>query len=235
MVWVDFSDQKNVLITPFEVIPKRAFLLRMRFLVLGVGVVLFLGVGIFSKWTATSEAQIPSTIWFATLQHYIQLVDTLSHLPRACWWENNRDPFQAQQCRVFWDDLWLRLGVAALPFLGAGILAGFGLQRLKFMYKKAQRKALSGKADAGGVILKIERMKETWFSWVYGFNCFEVSFQVGVHSKAQDQKVMRVYLPASVDTPKESQQIAVFDVSFLGIRKRYLGMPYLPHIAILRS
>lgn len=234
------------MVTLFDEVPRKSFLRRIYRGAFGLTAVLFLWVGALSNLSIFemhlafhpnslhSAGSLPVIGW--TFDFYRRLIYSFMHFPQICWWATPSDEFQATQCNAYWNLLISRslLGVSPLVLSGLFVLVCLGTYQSVFI--KAQINAQKGTASHGGKILYKDSSDA--FSRLYGFRVLWIELSDGKHVK--------VYYPDHFPKLEPGQALVAFEAgrvfgifggvlgSFFGT-KRFLAMPYTPHVAVVRG
>lgn len=217
-------------LTPFHEIPKGRFLNRMIVPIMGIYVLFFLCSGVIANTSSFREDQGPAAVipfWAAAMGNAQKTISSLLHLPEVCWLGNTVNDFQVQQCNMFWGNL-LKSGILTLaPFLALIAVYFFAQDQFASIYVKVRKQIDQGKVAFTGVVTDPPEAPADWVSWYY---CLR-PLTVQLPNKSQ----VLVYISLDAIPPRPGETLVVFDAGIRGGKRRYLGMLYAPHVAVMRG
>ena len=148
-------------------------------------------------------------------------------LPDYCIGDNEVNELQKVRCKGLWTQAFAFTGIALFPFL---ILAMFLMSvqdQVGQFFKKARKTIQGGKAFSIATVTQPAEAPGDFFSWVH---CLQ---RVSVQLSSQQQQV--IYLDPRMDIPQPGQTMALFDLGTMFGVKRYVGIVYYPHVAVVSS
>lgn len=201
--------------TPYDLVPKKAFLIKM--LVPAVAVFGFSipVLGIVVGGGSPIEA---------AFRHKDQFVQMVHEIPMHCWTGKSVNQLQVQQCSDTWKKVAIAGGLTSIPVVASFLFFIIALDSLEGVYRRARKKIKEGKALFKGRVTE-SKPKHDLFSWVYGF-------QPVLTVLTQGQEV-RVYVPQYGVEPRPGDSLAIFDGGKILGENRYLGLLYAPHVAVI--
>lgn len=224
------TEKQDVVNSPYRDLPRGKFLKHLAlpcFMFLFIG---FLGVGVAANSPYFQEASGPSavpTFWEAAGNVYKVTASRIGNLPSFCVFGEKSNDFQQTQCDRFWEDL-LRTGALALaPFLLMGLVAFLNLEILSGFYLRMAKKVEKEKATLGGKVTQPPEAPEDFFSWYY---CLQP-----VTVELANKNQIKVYLSSMRPVPIAGETLALFDAGTHMGQKRFVGVVYAPHIAVVRG
>jgi hypothetical protein len=216
--------------TPFDDVPKSTFVTRLIWPSAILFFVLVMLVGVVVNSPLFEEHTVPTTLlpfWQAAFQHYRNLVVCFSQIPSVCWAGNAVNEFQKHQCTDYWEQLAKAALLAISPLVLTGLFLAMGIEKLGSHYKKAQKKVEKGKVFAKAVVTHPAEAPQDVFSWLY---CFRP-----ITAQLANRTQITVYLALEAPCPLPGETLVVFEMGAVFGEKRYVGMVYTPHIAVVRG
>jgi hypothetical protein len=225
-----FADKTLVAMTPFQDIPKKFFVIRMGLPVVGLFVFCFFLVGVIASSPAFQKFDAPASVipfWESAFKHYHSFFAQIWSMPGFCLMGARVNEFQVHQCDSFWAEFLKVGGLALLPAVVVGGFLWIGLDSLKTAYRRAQNRFEKGVGAVVGVVTNPPEAPTDFYSWFY---CFR---PVMVQLPTQEQ--IKVHVPLFAHAPSPGQKLIAFELEKSSGEKRYVGMLYTPHVAVVRG
>ncbi|MEK6578763.1 MAG: hypothetical protein AABZ55_06010 [Bdellovibrionota bacterium] len=217
--------------TPFDSLPKQKFALRISGPTLGVFLLsYFIVMVVFSpdntKWNQRRDpsAIIVETDPQASQSPVTKAFDKIFIVPPHCFFGGYDNNFQISQCQKYWKSVGEAAFYALLPLSFAFLfyIAAFDLMRM--MYRNARNRISIGEAMMGGVVTHPPLAPTDFMSWAFCLRAIAV--------ERSDKKQMRVYMAIGSQIPSAGDRVAIFYVGQFFGQKRYVAVPYTPHVAV---
>lgn len=102
---------------------------------------------------------------------------------------------------------------------------------VKKIYKMARKSSEYSKKTGGGFVLGVVtaecELDAGFFGWVHCFRAICVELP--------DRHQLKIYIPDSMELPAPGVRFALFDLGKVFGERRWVGEPYLPHVAVFRG
>lgn len=213
-----------MIVTPYHHPPRSEFLKRMIFPSLGVFLIGFLMIGIYLD---SMESQVSRGVVEGGSYYFKTLIDAWFHIPEVCYPGGAVNDYQREQCTKFWDLLWWETAVASIPFGAVALFLMMGLDILVSLYRRVRKKIEAHETVVTGVVTRPSLLPRDFFCWFYCFYLVSVELESGHQEK--------VYLPVSLPAPLHGQKLTVFNLGKLWGEERRVGIPFAPHVVILKG
>jgi len=162
-----------------------------------------------------------------SIRAYVGFYQRATSIPEVCWSGNAVNEFQVRQCSEFWTQLALSAGLLLVPLVAVAFVWTISTDFLSGVYRRARKRVEAGKLLGVGVVTDPAIAAGDKFSY---FFCLQV-ISVQLVNKQQ----IRVYIPLNASVPMPGQQLALFDGGRVFGARRYWGILYAPHIAVVRG
>lgn|GEM_PF-3201075 len=214
--------------TPYDLVPKKAFFIKMlapAVAVFGLSIpVLGVIIGAMSSEVSGQISGRLSPIE-AAFRQKDQFVQIVRDIPMHCWTGKSVNQFQVQQCNDTWKKVAVSGGLTAIPLVCSLLFFMIAFDSLDGVYRRARKKIKEGKALSKGRVADPSHLRQDLFSWVYGFKA--------VATLLADGQEVRVYVPQHGVESRSGDSLAIFDGGMILGEKRYLGLLYAPHVAVI--
>jgi len=214
-------------VSPFANRPESLFFGRI-FPILGFVFV----VGYFSLGSLNSTSAMPTrdgsltvstSIWQAAWNHYSETWFAWSRAPNSCRGDAAVNDYQREQCAKYWGQVSTMTAWASAPLIL--VLLFFFLIRGHFrvFYRRVDRRFREGKAVAAAKVLRSGSWD--WFGYFFCLRSVRVELGQG--------RDVRVYVPRDLPALIPGQKVALFYGGKVFGARRYVGLLYAPHIAVM--
>lgn len=167
-------------------------------------------------------------VW-ETVEVGARFTDHLLNFPPYCRSGKSVNEFQEQQCADFLTVLLLEGVILLIPFLVVLlVLMGF-VTWMKSTYQRIQALILSRRAQAVGKIQSIHPKEKQGDFW-RKFLCLTPYLVV---LESGEERV--VYFAPAMGRLQLGDSVAIFELKSSSSAQRYIGIPYAPHIAVIRA
>jgi len=214
----------------FQGLSQEVFFHRMVWPSAALFVFLFFLVGVVaqsSEFQPLDEPGVVIPFWDAATKLYRDFFNQLFQMPEVCWTGNTVNDFQAVQCERFWGKFLKLSGLASVPGLGVGFFLWLGFDSIQALNRRIRKILELGKASFTGTATKPPQASADVFSWTY---CL-----IPIMVQLPDQTQLKVYVSRDAALPRAGETLVAFDLGRVLGEKRYFGMVYTPHVAILSA
>jgi hypothetical protein len=216
--------------TPFYDVPRARFLRRMIIPSIFIFSTVLIINGIIYNTPEFQNHPGPAAVlpfWHGATQVYRELFSKLSQMPGLCWAGDTANDFQAHQCQDYWETLEKNSILAILPFIVSLFFVHASVGKLDKFYRRAEKKAASGRAIFGGTVTFPAEGPQDLFGWYY---CLR---PIMVELKNKSQR--KLYIPLGAPIPVPGDILAAFSETQSFGQKRHLALVYAPHVAVVRG
>lgn len=148
-------------------------------------------------------------------------------LPDYCIGDNEVNELQKARCKGLWAQAFAFTGIALFPFLVLTVFFMSLQHQVSQFFRKARKTIQGGQALSIATVTQPAEAPGDFFSWVH---CLQ---RVSVQLASRQQQV--IYLDPRTDIPQPGQTMALFDLGTMFGVKRYVGIVYYPHVAVVSS
>lgn len=217
--------------TPFDRLPKGQFAGRVMGPTLAVFLVsFFLVMVVFSPGNANwNQRRDPSAIIVetdpqASKSPVTTAISKVFNVPPHCFVGHFDSQFQKAQCDQYWRSFAEAAFYALLPMIIAFLFYFAAFDLMRTLYRNARSRIATGEAMMGGVVTNPPIAPTDFLGWAF---CL-----MTVAVERSDHKQMRVYMAHGSEIPKAGDRMAIFFVGQFFGKKRYVAVPYTPHVAV---
>lgn len=234
------ADTDSVLLTPFHEVPRSRFLRRMFAPALGVFGVGMIVMGLLATSPEIQPARKPSSsiipaprvqvrgdVMTASLLQMVYTVDSWIQIPQVCWNGNTVNDFQKTQCNEYWDRAFRSAGVSSIPVVLVAVFLMIGLDQLNMLYRRSRKTITKGQAWNAGTVTQPAEAPQDFFGWAFCLRPIMVQLQ------DKEKTQLKVYIPMEASIPLPGQTLAIFEGGVWMGSKRYVGLLYAPHLAVV--
>lgn len=119
----------------------------------------------------------------------------------------------------------MRTILAAFP-LGLLVLFGFLMgDRFRQIYRQGFKRVEKGNAVEVGRVTAPARLRSDLFGFFFCLRSVSVQLKSG--------RQLRLYVPLHARQPKTGETVAIFEMGEYFGKKRYVGVLYTPHVAVI--
>lgn len=154
-------------------------------------------------------------------------VGKLAQAPKACVIGDYESDYERRKCGELWTSFATEGAMALLPLLLAGVLLYLANDEKELVYRRARKRVEKGDALFKGIVTDPPVLPKDAFAFLACMNVMSLQLANGTQ--------MKVYLPETSPKPRPGETLAVFDVGKTLGAKRYVGVFYAPHLAIVRG
>ena len=215
--------------TPFDRIPKTRVLIQIAAPAFGLLCFFFMCAGVVANSVSFQQptgpvAAIP--FWEAFYRKTGEFFFHLVHIPDGCMGRILNE-FQAQQCELFWWELFRESLLLIVPIILVVGMIGMSLNEVTRLYKQVQRRIQKKKSAFVGVVTDPSGAPGDLLSWFY---CLRPTIL-----QLENLQQVRVYIPLEAPPPIPGEKFVAFEIATQGPKKQYAAMLYTPHVAIVRG
>lgn len=151
---------------------------------------------------------------------------SINQVPAACL-SGEGSQFQRQQCERYWFGLGEAGLLAFLPLLITIIFYGLMFNSAGRLFARIRKVIKDAKPAASGKVTHPALLPNDLFARFFGLQRLSVQLS--------NQKQVAVYVPNDGHFPRPGEVLLVYDVGSVFLKKRWVGVLYAPHVAVIRA
>jgi hypothetical protein len=145
--------------------------------------------------------------------------------PEGCVHGEAYSEFQKERCSAFWNKIGVASAIGVIPFGVLWLYFLLGMDSMRATYRRVRRAVDHGPPRAQGVVTNPPVAPNDFYGWLYGFRMLAIQLP--------NHKQVRIHFSREAQVPLPGDKLMIFSAGKAFGRKRYFGVFYAPHIAVI--